>query len=100
MAKATEENGGVKYGEVQTNEDKKFEAFYERTVGKKVVTQAPATTEGEAGKVTAKIEYIINEYGGRNSVSRNGDVVTVTRHDENGAVKDKRSFLWSEFIKA
>lgn len=54
--------------------------------------------EGESVKIESKVENpIINEYGGVNHVSMLNDMVTITKVDERGAVKEKITKHIDEF---
>ena len=70
------------------SKEEKFHTLRCEVVGKPTYYQT--FVEGKAVKLESTVENpIINEYGGVNHISMIDDVVTITKVDERGVVRDK-----------
>lgn len=81
---------------VKGSKEEKFYKIRCKIVGKPTYYQT--FIDGKSVKIESKVENpIINEYGGVNHISMVGYMVTVTKVDERGIVKEKFTKHIDEF---
>lgn len=70
----------------------KFAKVMDKYVGKATYYQEFDDEEKIAGDIEVERDYIINEFGGRNSANMNGDLVTITKKNAYNVVKSKEYY--------